>query len=115
MTLDGGVPDLEPRRMCAESTGGLAEASGPASRLPGAGVGPAVATERIRRIRLALRRAHVDLLRAHTVTVAALGRIGVDREHMRDALLEARRQHEALYLVRKAVDALTTPVCPAAG
>jgi len=43
------------------------------------------------------------------------GRIGVDRERMRDALLEARRQHEALYLVRKAVDALTTPVCPAAG
>jgi hypothetical protein len=75
---------------------------------------PTATTERIRRIRLALRRAHVDLLHAHALTVAALGRIELDRERRRDALLEARRQHEALYLVRKAVDALITPSGPAA-
>jgi hypothetical protein len=60
------------------------------------------------------RQAHVELLQAHATTVATaiLNRLGPDRERMSDVLAEARRLHEAMFLVRRAVDALVPPVRP---
>jgi hypothetical protein len=84
MTLDGGVPDPDWQRITREPTRSLAVASGLVSRATGG-------------------------YRARMPMVAALGQIGSDRERLRDALVEARSQHEALYLVRRAVDALATP------
>jgi len=109
MTLDGGVPDPDWQRITREPTRTLAVASGLVSRATGGYRGPDAHAERMRRIRVTLRQAHVDLLRAHAATVAALGQIGADRERLWDALVEARSQHEALYLVWRAVDALATP------
>jgi hypothetical protein len=84
MTLDGGVPDPDWQRITREPTRSLAVASGLVSRATGG-------------------------YWARMPTVAALGQIGSDRERLRDALVEARSQHEALYLVRRTVDALATP------
>lgn len=113
MTPDGLAPDLGLRRISTGPTRLLAEGRGLG--------GPSArhfavtdrASERTRQVCIALQQLQDELLRAHVSTVLAMGRFGRDDARMIDALAEARRQHEALFLVRRAVDALMKPGRPA--
>jgi hypothetical protein len=112
MTPDGVVPDLhqqtsrEPRRLPAE---GRAPADPSIREHPM--TDPSV--DRLWQVRILLQDARDELLRVHASTVLAMGRLSRDQARMTAALAQARSQHEALFLVRRAVDALTTPAPPA--
>ena len=66
----------------------------------------AASVERLWQVRVTLRRAQGELIEAHAATVHAMGQLGRDHARLTAALVEARSQHEALFLVRRAVDAL---------
>src|SRR5262245_21653850 len=106
MTPDGVAPDLDCHRVSRELTRSLAEGRGFGDRVLGRPWGTDRSGERMRRVRIALDHARDELLRAHASTVLAMGQLGRNHAHMSDALAEARSQHEALFHVRGAVDAL---------
>ena len=112
VTPDGVVPDLrhqtsrEPRRSPAEGR----DPADPSLHEPPL-TDPFL--DRLWRVRIALQDARDELLRVHASTVLAMGGLSPDQARMTDALAQARSQHEALFLVRRAVDALTTPARPA--
>ena len=114
MTPDGIASDLDRHRAAGAGPPRRPLAAVPAPGRPVAPPreAPDDSAERMRRIRALLHHAYVELLQAHTATVAILSRLGPDREHMGDVLAEARRLHEAMFLVRRAVDALVAPVRP---
>ena len=61
---------------------------------------------RLTRLAVALHHVYAELLRVHSATVVGLGQFRANPERMGSALTEARHQHEVLYLVRSAVEAL---------
>jgi len=99
MTPYGVAPDLS----CPREGRGLAPASASWSSTTASPV------DSLWRACLALHDAREELLRAHASTVHAMGRLSQDHARLREAMAEARRQHEALLFVRRALDALTTP------
>jgi len=109
MTPDGVGPHLDRHRVSIEPTRLLAERQSladPATDQRGA-TDPS--GERMRRVRVALDCVRDELLRAHALTVLAMGQLGPDHARLSDALAESRSQHEALFLVRGAADALAAP------
>jgi hypothetical protein len=112
---DGGMPDrhwhlLEPGSPWPRAL--ELRASGPGLDGPADSPDPVSDTSfaRMRRICLALHEVHGELLRAHASTVVALARLSPDRNRLSRALAEARGEHEALFLVRSAVEALAGAV-----
>ena len=112
MTPDGVAPDLDCRRPPAGTTRAGSGRSGFADPAAGECWATDSSDERVRHVRVALIRARDELLRVHASTVLAMGRLTGDRAGMSDALAEARSRHEAIFLVGRAVDALTIPARP---
>jgi len=98
MTPDGAPPDLDCHHVTADPARSLAEGSRETDE----------SIERMRRVRLALDRVQDELLQALASTVLALTGLSRDHTRVRDTLAEARRQHGALFHVRRAVAALST-------
>jgi hypothetical protein len=109
MTPDGIAPDLDRPLNLTEPTRWLAEGHGVADSAADDGAAADPSVERMWRAHIALDRVRDELLRAHTSTVLTMCRSARDHARVSVALVEARRQHEALFLLRRAVDALTTP------
>jgi len=107
MTPDGVAPDLHHERTPAPRPS--SEWHGLADLDCHAGGAPDLSDERVRLVRVALIRARDELLRAHASTVLDIRRLSRDRAPISSALVEARSCLEAMFLVRRAVDALTTP------
>jgi hypothetical protein len=68
------------------------------------------ASARMTHLAATLHQVRAELLRAHTATVVALGRLPTDRERLGKALAEARHQREGLYLVQRAAEAVEISV-----
>ena len=109
MTADGVAPDLDCHRIPTEPTRSLADGLGLADPSTHGRTVTNAGIDRMWRVRIALHQVQDELLRVHASTVLAMGQLGCDHARMTDALAEARSQHEALFLVGRAVDALMTP------
>src|SRR5215470_9824865 len=106
MTPDGVAPDLDCHRVTAGLTWSLVEAQGLADPDADRHRTADPRGELMRRVRIALDHVRDELLRAHASTVLTMGDLGRDPARMRDTLAEARSQHEALFHLRSAADAL---------
>ena len=108
MTPDGLVPDLHDHHLPAGEWA-FAGGFGLVGSVTRERDGTAASVEHLWQVRVTLRRAQDELIEAHAATVLTMGQLGRDHARLTDALVEARSQHEALFLVRRAVDALSTP------